>query len=94
MPNWKSKIELKDLHKAYDHGAGDITIQQVAAGLAQRIRLNRYAEELEDIAMELEDLAAEPEETDTEELVQWYDYLLSQLYDFGDFEHRIWINTI
>lgn len=83
---WKTKVHLEDLHSAFHDGK--ITIQEVAAGVAKRLKLNKYAEELEEIIDYFISLSEDPE-ADVEE----YDYVLGELYDFADFDHRIWVNA-
>jgi hypothetical protein len=81
MVSWKSTIQLADLHKA--HQAGELTTSELGRTLAKRLRKSRYAGDLEGIAQELELV----------DDVDDYDRLLAALYDFGDRDHRIWINT-
>jgi hypothetical protein len=90
MANWKTAIDIKGLHE--DYKAGIITIQQVAGGLALRLKANKYFYEFDREIEELEDLAQD-NETHKDELVEWYDTILRSIYDFGDFNHRIWIKT-
>lgn len=81
MADWKTKIELRDLHEAFEKG--EMTVKEVGKALADRVQKNRYAGELEDIIYELRVV----------DDVDDYDWCLEQLYDFGDYDHRIWINT-
>lgn len=87
MPEWKTKVNIVDLHSAFQDGK--ITVQELAAGVAKRLKLNRYAEELEEIIDYFISLSEDPK-ADVEE----YDYVLSELYDFADFDHRIWVNAV
>jgi len=86
MANWKTKVNLEDLHTAFQEKT--ITVQQLAAGVAARLKLNRYASELEEIIDYFISIS-EDSEADVEE----YDYALAELYDFADTDHRIWFNT-
>jgi hypothetical protein len=91
MTNWKTTLDIADLHQA--HRAGDITIQEVAAGVAKRFKKNRFAKEdegfqAEDIIDWLEDLAEDPNATPND-----YDGVLNELYNFADWDHRIWVKT-
>lgn len=91
MVNWETTVKLDDLHELFK--AKEITIQEVARGLAARLKANKYAEDLDDEIMELEDLAEATLNECTEDLVEWYDTLLNSIYSFGDWDHRIWIKT-
>jgi len=97
MPNWKTTLNIKDLHEG--RRAGELTIQQVAAGVAARLKLNKYAKDgpnifftILDVIDELESIA-EDVQTPQEKLVDEYDGVLEELYNFGDCGHRIWIKT-
>ncbi len=82
MREWRSKIEVKDLHEGFEEGR--LTVPMVGNELARRVRKSPYAAELEDIAAALEGV----QEIDD------YDAALADLYDFGDRDKRIWINTL
>jgi hypothetical protein len=76
---WNTEINLADIHSAY--GNGDMTIQEVAAELAKRLKANpHYSPEVAAIAEKLLGVK------DADE----YDSLLSALYDYGDEGKRIW----
>ena len=81
MADWKHTVELGDLHRKFD--AGEIGIETVALGLAGRLKETPYAEDLADLIDELEMVSD----------VEDYDYILEQVYDFGDADHQLWINT-
>ena len=91
MPNWKSKVALSDLHQQYE--AGELAVQEVAAKLVERLKLNKYASEIEDLIEELERVATTTEEDFEGELQGDYDCILEELYDFGDNDHRIWFEA-
>ena len=91
MINWKSTLNISDLHRA--HRAGEITVQELAAGVVTRFKANRFAKEDEGFAAEeiidwLEDLSEDPDAT-----VNDYDGVLNELYNFADYDHRIWVKT-
>lgn len=90
MTKWQSEILIKDLHDA--HRDGSMTIKEVGTILASRCKLNRFVKEWidegEEIAMALEEL------TEGVEDVDHYDYCLRVLYDFGDYEKRIWFRAV
>jgi translation elongation factor EF-1beta len=85
MSRWKTTIRLGDLHSKYD--AGELKIGDVARGLAERVRKNCFFEK----GGELDEIA---EELDMVEDVEDYDFWLGVLYEFGDHDHRVWIDTI
>lgn len=87
MPEWKTKVSIVDLHDAFHDKK--ITVQELAAKVAKRLKLNRYAEELEDIIDGFISLSEDPEAE-----IDEYDYWLHELYDFADFDHRIWVNAV
>lgn len=81
MARWKTTVVVADIHEA--HQRGEMKIDQVAIELAKRLQANRYASWLEDLIDRLNCV------TDVEE----YDDCLRELYDFGDHDHRIWIES-
>lgn len=90
MPNWKSTLDIKDLHIGYR--AGTVTVQELAAGVAARFKTNRFAKDnlfAEDIIEQLEDVAEDKSST-----IDMYDEALAELYDFADQGHRIWVKTV
>jgi hypothetical protein len=88
MAEWKTTLNLADLHTS--HKAGEITIQQVAAGVVARLKRNRFAEEWQvlDVIDRLEGVAEDATATADD-----YDEALSELYDFADRDHQIWVKT-
>ncbi len=85
MPQWKTTVRLGDLHVPYQ--VSKMTIQDVGKELAKRLRANKYVEDIEmDCTGALEDL--EQGVKNAEE----YDDILKELYDFGDFNNRIWFD--
>lgn len=80
MADWKTQIELGDIHHKFE--SGEMTIQQVGQELAKRLRASPYADDLDQEIGELE-CVDDPDD---------YDEILSDLYDFGDWDHRIWFN--
>jgi hypothetical protein len=93
MTNWKSTIRIGDLHAAFQNN--EITIQELGRRVAERCKLNKFIDrELEDdlgswhICDAIDALGAGVED------VHEYDDCLKALYDFGDDDHMIWIDTI
>ena len=80
MADWKTTVRLGDLHGAREKG--DMTIKDVAGALAKRLQKNRFAKDLEDVIARLKKVRS----------VSSYDSCLSDLYAFGDFNHRIWFD--
>jgi len=75
------------LHEGFD--AEKLTIQQVAAELAKRLHANKYCDDLWEPIERLECLSTD-DELSQYELVDWYDGILNDLYNFGDEDYRIW----
>lgn len=88
MANWKSKLNISDLHSKWEKS--EISTAEVAKEVAIRLKANKFAnlQELQNIIDDLENLGE-----DSEAHVDDYDYCLEQLYNFGDAGHRIWIET-
>lgn len=88
MANWKATIYLGGLHAEYRAGKLDAKAlgRKVAPLVRQLLRQYKgYAhEELEQIATDFE--------TDVK-TVRDYDIILDRLYDFGDRDHRLWVDT-
>lgn len=82
MANWKSTVDVYDIHLKVEENT--ITVPQAGKMLAERLRKNRYAPQIDDIIDMFENAES------TEE----YDWALGELYDFGDEGHRIWVNSI
>jgi hypothetical protein len=82
MANWKTKVDIFDLNCQFE--ADEITAKEYADQLANRLERNKYAkdEELKDIISDLRDAQDEDD----------VDSVLYQLYEYGDYDHRIWIN--
>ncbi len=83
MANWQRKIDISQLH--HDFQAGTITVQQLAAGVAKKVRLvpdfkrDHIDLSRDEIAEEFEALS-EDENADIND----YDNVLSNLYDWAD----------
>ena len=80
MPQWKHTIRVGDLHAAFR--GGKITISKVARLLAERLSRYPDAADIVDIIGDLENVKTTPE----------YDRALADLYDYGDIDHRLWID--
>lgn len=91
MVDWLTVVRLGDLHAARRRGEQDI--RWVAGQLAARIRTNSYAPELADELEQLDDIADDEIKEHEEILIQHYDFVLRDLYDFGDEGHRIWFDS-
>lgn len=81
MVDWKTKIKVGDLHAA--HRKGDMPITAVAKALAARIERNEFKNELAGLVARLRRVRN----------VRSYDSCLRTLYDFGDQDHRIWVDA-
>lgn len=84
MANWKTNIPIGDLHEEFENGLK--TVQEVGKELAARLRKSPHAQDDRII-----DLVDQLEALDD---VEDYDYLLQELYDFGDQDHRIFFDPI
>lgn len=86
MANWKEKLMLNDLYKKIDDTI--LSVNEAGKQVANRIRklkyYKKYIDELEEIADNFE--------FDCED-VEDFDRNLEELYNFGDFNHRLWIQT-
>ena len=84
MANWKETVVIGDLHVGYQ--CGKYTVEEVGNQLADRLEQTRYKEdwELGDIIFDLRCVGDEDE----------YDQVLQRLYDFGDEDHRIWLDPL
>lgn len=80
MANWKTTVEIGDLHNA--HQSGKLTIAEVANTLADRLAKNAYGKALAPVIKRLK------KAKDT----RAYDACLKAVYDFGDLDHRVWLN--
>lgn len=81
MANWETTVEIGDIHEAYNED--EIDIKEVGRRVAARLRENKYAEYLSE---QID--ALEQGEYDAD----GYDEILSEIYDFGDNGHRIFLN--
>lgn len=80
MP-WQTKVDLSDLFVAFDENS--MTVEEIARATAARLRKNRYASDLHGVIELLEEV----------DDIDDYDSLLATVYDFGDINKRIWIET-
>ena len=86
MANWKHKIQIWDLYDRYDRN--EIDVPTLGKLLAER--LEKVAEEMPSSwQKELGSIATSLEEVNS---VDEYDSCLEALYDWGDQDHRLWVN--
>lgn len=88
MINWKTTLKVRDLHKGLREGT--LTAQEVAGKVAKLLTRNPYAAdpELAVLIDEFECLAEKKDATADE-----YDEVLDALYNYGDDDHRIWVDA-
>jgi hypothetical protein len=89
MVNWKQTVKIGDLHQA--HEDKKLSTQELCLKVAERMKKLVYyvdSEEFQSFVSELEDMGAE-EDVDPDD----YDCVLSLFYDWGDYQHRLWIDT-
>lgn len=84
MAKWKSKIVITDLHDDYENEK--MSIVAVASELKKRLEVSPYANdaELQRVMILLNNV----------ENVEEYDKALKALYNFGDYNHRIWVQCL
>lgn len=87
MANWQYKISIKSVHDLFD---GEDNIERVGAAMATRLRDSKPRFLLYPDREFLERLA---KRFDVVEDVDRYDQLLDNLYDWGDADHKCWINS-
>ena len=84
MANWKNKLEIGDLHRAYQ--SQELSITELAIKLADRLVKApfylRHKNILQSIILDLADV----------ESVDNYDNCLEALYDWADVNHNCWLN--
>lgn len=90
MAHWKAQLELKDVWKKYEDG--EMTIAEVAGVVAERLKATPYVDnfQMSEIIEQFTCIAADGKEARLKE----FEELMDELYDFGDCDHRLWINTI
>ena len=94
MTNWLNKLDVSDLWKLYDDD--EITMQECAKRLAIRVEalyntcvsLTTDLDNLEEIKERFEEISQD--ETAT---LEEFNYIMADLYDWGDLRHNCWINT-
>lgn len=89
MANWKARVDVSDLWKAHRDGA--MPIHELAHELADRLKHTLPGAYLEDY--QYEGIVDELADFHEEDSVDNFDYILSQLYDWADEGHRLWIQT-
>lgn len=95
MANWKTTVEIGDLHQAYRDE--QISVQELGKAVAARFNVNTFVKTALDYDSPdfNEDLEAALIGMDEGlPCIEDYDYCLKTLYDFGDTDHKIWIDTI
>jgi len=87
MPNWRYRINIKDVHDLFD---GEESIPTVGKAMAKRLRESKGQFRLGSDQAILEELASQFEKLET---VYKYDQLLDTLYNWADAGHKCWINS-
>lgn len=89
MANWKSKLDLSDIWEQYDND--ELSIQNVSKMVAERLRACRYKNDKDvvDIIERFESLADESSADNIDD----FDDVLADLYEFGNIDHRLWVQT-
>lgn len=89
MASWQETINISHLHRLYSDGK--IKVMQLGKAVAARLKTTSYFKSCEP---EMIDIIAEFGSLD--EFSDHKDYItaLDLLYDFGDIENRLWVETI
>lgn len=89
VPYWKTTINISQEFKAFDDNLTNI--RELATSVENKLR--EYVKENQsfDDINEIERIA---DELIMIEEVEEFDSLLESLYDWGDIDHRLWIQTI
>jgi uncharacterized protein YpuA (DUF1002 family) len=90
MADWKTKLDIKEEWEQREKD--EITNQQLCKAIAAKLKMNRFFkkdEDLQEIAEDFENFE-DNDDGDSDEL---FNDLMSQLYDYGDEDHRIWVGT-
>lgn len=92
MKTWKNRVILGDLHKSYENG--ELNTQAVSAEVVKRLKaLPIKDDDFFNIIDEFESIATDDSEDSEESYEDWYNNVLESLYDFGDFNKTLWIDT-
>ena len=103
MIDWVSSINISNEFKQCKEG--EITIRDLSKVVVERLKsiTKRFEEEdffLDDLIGSFEEIIGDEECFDKEELVEWFDNCLDQLFDWGDQSvggnfnrKRCWINV-
>jgi hypothetical protein len=88
MADWKTVLDISDLHSAYKRG--DLLPSALAKSVVERLKKNKFALLEAETYSEVEEIIFEFNDVDD---IDDYDEALEQLYDFANIDHRIWIKT-
>lgn len=97
MSNWQSTIDLKDLFEKHDNDK--ISLAEVVKETLERCRQNQFYPKFKHNVTTMQDALdwfnnKEPQiEDDLGYLEYKFDEFMDNMYDFGDFQYRIWIKT-
>lgn len=81
MAEWKHVIDISD--SFYKYSTGKVTVREAADDLIEKLRRSPYVHDLVGMIWNLTDC------DDAEE----FDELLEELFDFGDDNHKLFIQT-
>lgn len=93
MTNWKHTINISNLHQSYQ--TGNLTVSELAMGMHQRLTQTPYYEseneyEFQEITDWFKDVAEDAESGEAG--INDYDSVLSELYNWGDYGHRLFVS--
>lgn len=90
MADWKQRVDISDLHLDFEEGRREIV--GVAWQVATRLMTLSYYKTDPTFHELVDEMSGAGTHSSMDE--EDYDSLLSDLYDWGDVDHRLWINTI
>jgi hypothetical protein len=94
MPQWKARVNIGDLHQSYQDG--NLSVSDLALSVHQRLASHSYYQndelyEYQEITDWFEDVAEDAQNGKAD--INDYDSVLRELYDWGDDENRLWVDT-
>ena len=94
MTDWLNKLDVSNLWKQFDND--EVNPQEVANEMTKRLNFiynkhnirTGYLDELTDVINQFEELSQDESATLSE-----FNSIMSDLYDWADFNHNCWIKT-
>lgn len=89
MAIWKEQINISHLHRLYEEDK--ISVESLGKAVASRLRLTNY---YQDHDPEIIEIICEFAALNKISELKDYEVILDMLYDFGDIEHRLLVETL